>query len=143
PQAAPVRDHERRDVYAIQPCGAGLVPGPVQRALEEILDVVDAVRRELGRREALGPSVALARGEVGERRVGIAVLVPQHAAVPPAPEEAAAEDAALPGAVAVEIVGALPRKDRREMRGPLRRDHPLACGVIGDAEQTDLTVRPG
>ncbi len=142
-EPAPVRHDERRDLYAIQPGAALLVPGAVQRALEKILDVLDAVRGELGGREARRPRVALARGEVGEGRVGIAVLVPQHAAVPPAPEKAAAENPALAGAVAVEIVGALPGEHRREMRRPLCGDHPLARGVIGDAEQAHLAAAPG
>src|SRR5205814_5911585 len=142
-EPAPVGDHERRHLDAVQPGAAPLVPGAVQRALEEVLDVLDAVRGELFGREARRRGVALARGEVGERCVGIAVLVPQHAAVPPAPEKTAAENSALPGAVAVEIVGALPGKDRREMRRPLRGDHPLARRVIGDTEQTDFAARPG
>src|SRR5206468_3712566 len=65
-EPAPVRNDERRDLYAIQPGAALLVPAAAQRALEKILDVLDAVRGELGGREARRPRVALAGGEIGE-----------------------------------------------------------------------------
>src|SRR5882672_496303 len=108
PEPAPVGDDERGDLYAAQVRAALRVPGTVQRAREEIADVVLAVGGELLGRQARGPGVALTGGEVDERRVGVAVLVAQNAAVPPAVQETRAEDPALTRAVAVEVVGALP-----------------------------------
>src|SRR3712207_7602528 len=49
-----------------------------------------------------------------------------HDALPisPARYEAVREDAAVEGAVAVEVAGALPGQDRRQVRRPQRRHHP-------------------
>src|SRR5512139_3512197 len=60
----------------------------------------------------------------------------------PALGEAVAEDAAVMRHVAVEIGGALPKADRGEMPGLKRRALPLVLGIIGDAVQADLAVRP-
>jgi hypothetical protein len=60
----------------------------------------------------------------------------------PALGEAVAEDAAVVRHVAVEIGGALPQADRGEVLRLQRRALPLVLGVIGDAVQSDLAVRP-
>ena len=61
----------------------------------------------------------------------------------PVLHEAAAEDAAVMRHVAVEIGGAFPQADRGEMLGLQRRGLPLVLGVVGDAVEADLAVRPG
>ena len=53
-----------------------------------------------------------------------------------------AEDAAVMRHVAVEVGGALPQADRGEMLGLQRGGLPLVLGVVGDAVQADLAVRP-
>jgi hypothetical protein len=45
--------------------------------------------------------------------------------------------------VAVEIGGPFPGADRGQMLGLQRRRLPLVLGVIGDAVEPDLAVRPG
>src|SRR6185369_1902012 len=57
--------------------------------------------------------------------------------------EAVAEDAAVVRHVAVKIGSALPQADRGEMLRLQRRALPLVLGVIGNAVQPDLAIRPG
>src|ERR1700721_134369 len=56
--------------------------------------------------------------------------------------KAVAEDAAVMRHVPIEIGGALPRTDRREMLRLQRRRLPLILGIIGDSVQSDLATRP-
>src|SRR6185437_5964467 len=92
---------------------------------------------------ALGSGRALAIDEVGQGRIRLAMLVVEDAVLPPAADEAGAEYPAMARAIAIEIAGAGPGQDGREVFGLIRRDHPLARRVIGDAEQADLAVAPG
>src|SRR4029077_3630349 len=52
-------------------------------------------------------------------------------------------DAAVVTELAVEIGKALPHADGSEMLGLQARDLPLVDGVVGNAAQADLAVRPG
>src|SRR5215472_1377936 len=110
---------------------------------EHIAQVVGAACRKLRRREARGPGHALAGVDVATVGVRIAVLMAQHAAAPPPLEESARKDAVLARAVAIEVVGALPGRNGSEMRRTHRGHEPLARGVIGNAEQADLSAAPG
>jgi hypothetical protein len=53
-----------------------------------------------------------------------------------------AEDAAVVGRVAVAVGIALPDAERREMRRLQPGDAPLVHGVVGNAVEADLAVRP-
>ena len=110
---------------------------------QHVPDIILAVALQLVGRKACRAGVALAGDDVDERRIRIAVLVPEHAALPPSADEAARIDAVGAGAVAEEIVCPLPRQQRREMLRALRRDRPLARGIIGNAEEADLAAAPG
>src|SRR5215469_13145713 len=71
------------------------------------------------------------------------MLIAQYRIRPPTAEEAGRENAVSARTVAVEIIGALPGQECGEMRRLHRRDAPLAGGIVGNAEQADLAVRPG
>src|SRR6185295_1605906 len=53
-----------------------------------------------------------------------------------------AEDAAVIARVAIAIVLAFPRNDRRQMRWVQARHAPLVTRVVGDAQHADLAVAP-
>src|SRR5262249_57317032 len=74
--------------------------------------------------------------------IRIAVLIAQHAAVPPSPEKSARKDAVLPHAVAIKVVGPLPRQNCSKMRRPHRGHEPLPRGVIRDADEANLAGAP-
>ena len=61
----------------------------------------------------------------------------------PTLDEATAEDAAMMRHVAIEIGGAFPGANGGEVLGLQRGRLPLVLGVVGDAVEADLAVRPG
>ncbi len=60
----------------------------------------------------------------------------------PVVRETVAENAAVMRHVAIEVGGALPQADRGQVLWLQRRALPLVLGVVGDAVQPDLAVRP-
>ena len=141
-KAAVIGHHQRRQRDVLKLRAARTVPVVIKSMGEDVARIINAVGSKLPGCERCGRGGALAGVDVLERTLRIAVLVAQHAARPPAPNEAAGEHAALAHAVAVKIRGALPGQDGGKMRRTHRGDHPLPGGVIRNAEQTDLAAGP-
>src|SRR5262245_26452992 len=97
---------------------------------EDSAKIVRTVCRKFRRREAGGAGHTFARVDVPTVGFRIAMLITQHAAVPPSFEEPARIDAVLTGAVAIEVVSALPGQNSCKMRRPHRCHEPLPSGVI-------------
>src|SRR6516164_9849645 len=109
---------------------------------ENVAEVVHTVCRELRLRQSSGAGRTFAGVDVSTVGIRIAVLVAQDAAIPPTLEKPACVDPVLTRAVAIKVVGALPRQNCREMRRPHCRDKPLPRSVIRNAKQPDLAATP-
>src|SRR6185437_9872864 len=114
----------------------------VELAREAVLVEVAAVLAELFLGQRLRPRHPVAVHAALEAARAAAVLHGVDLRTRPVLHEAAAEDAAVMRHVAVEVGGALPGADRGEVLRLQRRRLPLVLGVIGDAVEADLAVRP-
>src|SRR5690606_26809062 len=91
----------------------------------------------------IGPGSAFAGQAIPVRTLAATILIGQHLARPPRESEAVAEDSAVMAAVTVEVAGALPGHDGREMGRPQGSNLPLFDGQIRDTDQPHLAVGPG
>src|SRR6516164_199370 len=110
---------------------------------ENVAEVVHTVCRELRLRQSSGAGRTFAGVDVSTVGIRIAVLVAQDAAIPPTLEKPACVDPVLTRAVAIKVVGALPRQNCREMRRPHCGDKPLPRSIIRNTEQPNLPAAPG
>src|SRR5262245_49749373 len=110
---------------------------------ENVAEIIRTVCRELRLRQGSGAGHTFAGVDVPTVGIWIAVLVAQNAAVPPTFEKSACVDPVLTCAIAIKVVGALPRQNCREMRRPHCGDKPLPRGIIRNAKQPDLPAAPG
>src|SRR5262249_19720190 len=109
--------------------------------LADILAEVAAVLGELLLAQRFRSAHELAVHPAALAALARAILHGLHLhVVPVLPERA--ENAAVMGHVAVPVGGAFPDAHGREMRRLQSGDVPLVDAVIGDAVETDLSVRP-
>src|SRR5205814_936672 len=113
----------------------------VELVAETVLVEIAAVGAELFFAELKRARYPVAGHAAAKAAAAAAVLQRQHLRARPVAREGA-EDAAVMRHVAVEIRSALPQADRGEVLRLQRRALPLVLGVVGDAVQPDLAVRP-
>jgi len=109
--------------------------------LAEELCVVDAVRGQLGLVQGLVPADERSSDRVARGALAEAVLDGLDLHVVPVFGEGA-ENAAVPGQLAVPVRGPLPDAHRGQVRWLGAGDQPLVHRVVGDAGETDLAVAP-
>ena len=140
-EARPASRAQEGDLH-LRPVGrAGAVPVVVHLAREEVREGVGAVVLEFFLRERRRARGARLHPVVA-RTLGVAVLDRLDLARIPDFHELVMENAPVPGPVAVVVGRALPGDHRRQVLGLERRDLPLVDGVVGDAVQAHLAVRP-
>src|SRR5262245_44819004 len=123
---------------------AGLPVGiGIELARDAILVEIAAIATELLFRERLGPRYPVAVHAALEAASAAAILHGVDLRPGPILHETAIEDSAMVRHVAIEIGGAFPNADCREMLRLQRRGLPLVLAVIRNSIETDLAVRPG
>ena len=142
--SAPVGGRQQRRLH-LAPVGHARLPVlvGVELAGDAVLVEVAAILPEHLVRQGLGPRHPVAGHAALEPAGAAAVLHGIDLRLRPVLHEAAAEDAAVVRHVAVEIRGAFPGADGGQMLGLQRRRLPLVLGIVGDAVEADLAVRPG
>ena len=140
--AAPIGGGEQRRLDLRPDRRACLVIVVVERVREDFLAEVAAVFRELLLRERLRPAHRLAVHAAPLAALAGAVLHGLHLHVVPVFRKRA-EDAAVVRHLAVEVGAALPDAHGGEVGRLQRRHVPLVDGVVGNAVEPDLAVRPG
>ena len=137
---------ENSGVFTLRPVRHARLPVlvGVELARDAVLVEVAAVlRRVTSSDKRLGAGHPVAVHAALEPRVPRPFCTRIDLRFRPVLDEAAIEDAAVVRHVAVEVGGAFPEADRGKMLGLQRGGLPLVLGVIGDAVEADLAVRPG
>ena len=119
-----------------------MVVAVVESVRPDVGGQVSPLRGELFLRQRLRSGGQPARAPVRQAPGALAVLVADHAAGIPEVGEDVAEDPAVVGDIAVEILGAFPDDDGGQVRWLQRGDQPLGHGVVGDAAEPDLAAAP-
>src|SRR2546422_3755000 len=139
---APVRGREQRDHDFGEISGALAIVGTTEGPREQLLPHVFAILLELLGRKRLWAANGIAGHAVLRAALALPVLyrLPLHF-LPILAE--AADDAAVPVAVAVTVAPAFPHANRCEMRRLRRGRAPLVARVVGNSVHADFSAAPG